>query len=96
MSEQGEQTKLRVPSRAVYVALVLCVVAVCLLALFVSPLIAVWTLSFLFIIYGFAQLLLPRGVLPQVRSRLFDALCCFLLAAGLALFAQWASTPQIV
>lgn len=76
--------------------IVLCIVAVCVLAFVVSPLVAVWTLSFMLLVYGFAQLLLPRGILPQVRSRFFDVLCYLLLSVGLAFFAQWASTGQIV
>lgn len=92
----SDDKSLRVPAKAVYVLIVLCVVAVCALAVLVSPLVAVWTLSFIFLIYGFAQLVLPRGVLPQVRSRFFDVMCSLLLASSLAFFAQWASTPQIV
>lgn len=91
-----EKVELRVPKKIVYVAIALAVVAVCVLALLVSPFVAVWALTFILLAYGLGQLLLPRGVLPQVRSRFFDAGCCFVLAAGLALFAQWANAAQII
>ena len=91
-----EQKELRVPKKIVYVAIALAVVVVCALALLVSPYVAVWTLIVVLLAYGLTQLLLPRGVVPQVRSRFFDAGCSFVLAAGLALLAHWANAAQIV
>lgn len=92
----GEQVELRVPKKIVYVAIVVAIAAVCALAMLVSPFVAVWVLTVILFAYGLAQLLLPRGILPQVRSRFFDAGCCFILATGLAVFAQWANAAQII
>ncbi|MBR5951417.1 MAG: hypothetical protein IKZ87_08315 [Actinomycetaceae bacterium] len=91
-----EKVELRIPSKGVYVGIVLGIVAVCLCAFVFSSLIAVWALSGMLLFYGFAQLVLPRGILPQVRSRIFDASICFLFAIGLAFFAQWANAAQLV
>lgn len=92
----SEDNGLRVPARLVYVMIAVCIAVVCALALLVSPFLSVWALVLVLFAYGVAQLLLPRGILPQVRSRFFDVTCCFVLAIALAFFAQWANAAQII
>ena len=85
----------RVPKSVVYAALVLALLIVCALAFLVSATAATWALASLFFICGILHLVIPRGIIPQVRSAIFDALTCFAFGALLALFAPWASTPLI-
>ncbi len=88
--------EVRVPKKAAYWAIGLWIVVVCALALAVSAQAATWALSGFLALGGIAQLVLPRGVIPQVRSRLADAFTCLGLAALLAFFAPWAATPLII
>lgn len=88
--------EVRVPKKVVYVVIFVAVALVCLTALVVSAKAATWLLAAELVVCGIAHLILPRGVIPQVRSRVFDAASCFILAALIAFFSPWASTPLIL
>lgn len=91
----SQNRDVRVPKSVVYAALVLALVVVCAAAFLVSAKAATWLLASLFFICGVLHLVIPRGIIPQVRSAVFDALTCFLFGGLLAFFAPWASTPLI-
>ena len=91
-----KQVELRLPAKVTYIVLLAWIVALCVFAFVFSALVSVWCLSVSLAVYGVLHLLVPRGVLPQVRSRAFDAALCFLGAALIALLAHGAAVPQLV
>ena len=86
----------RVPSDWIYVAAVLWLVCVTVLAFVASAVIAVRMLAASMVIIGLARAAIPAGIIPTVRSRVFDVGVYMLAASVLAYLSSWAAIPVVV
>ena len=71
-------------------------VCVTALAFMVSAVVAVRILAASMVIIGLARAALPDGIIPTVRSRVFDVSVYMLLASVLAYLSSWAAIPVVM
>ncbi len=71
-------------------------VCVTALAFMVSAVVAVRILAASMVIIGLARAALPAGIIPTVRSRVFDVSVYMLLASVLAYLSSWAAIPVVM
>lgn len=71
-------------------------VCVTALAFMVSAVVAVRILAASMVIIGLARAALPAGIIPTVRSRVFDVSVYMLLASILAYLSSWAAIPVVM
>ncbi len=86
----------RVPSDWIYVAAVLWLVCVTALAFLASAVVATRVLAGSLVIIGLARGALRPGIIPTVRSRVFDVSVYLLLASVLAYLSSWAAIPVVM
>ena len=71
-------------------------VCVTALAFMVSAVVAVRILAASMVIIGLARAALPAGIIPTVRSRVFDVSVYMLLASVLAYLSSLAAIPVVM
>ena len=71
-------------------------VCVTALAFMVSAVVAVRILAASMVMIGLARAALPAGIIPTVRSRVFDVSVYMLLASVLAYLSSWAAIPVVM
>lgn len=86
----------RVPGNGTYAGIALWLAFVSSLAFFVSAAAAVRWLAVSFVILGLLRVFSPAGIVPTVRSRVFDVTVCFLFAGVLTYLSQWATIPTVM
>ncbi len=79
-----------------YVAAVVWLVCVTALAFLASAVIAVRVLAASMVVIGLARGGLPAGIIPTVRSLIFDVSVYMLLASVLAYLSSWAAIPLVM
>ncbi|WP_216382253.1 DUF3017 domain-containing protein [Arcanobacterium phocae] len=89
-------TEHRVPSVFFFVLLALWIVVVMVLSYVWGAQPAMYTFAGSLAVLALARLVLPAGMIPQVRSRWFDVATLLTLALVLAYFANWGDTPAVV
>ena len=86
----------RVPSDWIYVAAAVWLISVTMVAFVASAVLAVRVLAASMVIIGLARAALPAGIIPTVRSRVFDVSVYMLLASVLAYLSSWAAIPVVM
>ncbi|QJC22220.1 DUF3017 domain-containing protein [Arcanobacterium buesumense] len=89
-------TEHRVPSVFFFILLVAWLVCVIILSFIWGVQPAMYTFAASLGGLALARLVLPVGMVPQVRSRWFDVVTLIVLALVLAYFANWGDTPAVV
>lgn len=79
-----------------YVAAAVWLISVTVLAFVASAVLAVRVLAASMVIIGLARAALPAGIIPTVRSRVFDVSVYMLLASVLAYLSSWAAIPVVM
>ena len=85
----------RVPHTGVYIFLGLWTGCVAASGYVWSAEVACRIVSASMVAFGCGRAVLPGGVVPRVRSRLFDVATYALLAGALWYWANWAHTPTV-
>lgn len=86
----------RVPSLWYFVLLCSWLVTIVVLAFIWGVQPALYTFAISLAVLGGLRLVLPAGMVPQVRSRGFDVFTLLTLALVLGYFANWGDTLAIV
>lgn len=86
----------RTPSPVFFIALVLGLVVIVAIAFNFGVQTAAYVLAASLVVLAVMRVLLPPGMVPQVRTPYVDAATLVILAAVLAYFANWGDTAPIV